>query len=122
MLRRGRSFDRRELQFLSNRFAASGEKLFPGLYLVVGERHQQDGKRYDFSPFLISLPEKDPEEGSGISDDYYVIIEQDGTTFVVTNIYLVDIPPEDPPTTFTGNLTNKHNHPARNNLRTGFLQ
>ncbi len=33
-----------------------GEKMKPGLYLVIGERHEQNGYRYTAEPFLISLP------------------------------------------------------------------
>lgn len=38
------------------------ENLKPGLYLVTGERHGQDGRIYYAKPFLVQLPVKDSSE------------------------------------------------------------
>lgn len=37
-------------------FPTEGKTLTPGLYLVIGERHTQNGMRYDAAPFLVMLP------------------------------------------------------------------
>lgn len=40
----------------------SGENALPqGLYLVLGQRHTQNGRHYDASPFLVLLPTLDSE-------------------------------------------------------------
>lgn len=44
-------------------FPTSGKQLKPGLYLVTGERHTQNGKNYDATPFIVSLPNEDSETG-----------------------------------------------------------
>ena len=43
-------------------FPESGKRLTQGLYLVLGHRHIQDGKLYDFSPFMAMLPVQDKAE------------------------------------------------------------
>lgn len=49
---------------------ASGHLSFPtiaqGLYLVLGQRHTQNGYRYDAVPFLVLLPSQDIESGEWI--------------------------------------------------------
>lgn len=44
-------------------FPTSGKELKPGLYLVTGERHTQNDKIYDATPFIVSLPSEDSETG-----------------------------------------------------------
>ncbi len=39
-------------------FHTAEKKLERGIYLVIGERHEQNGKRYDAVPFLVELPGK----------------------------------------------------------------
>lgn len=43
------------------RFPTGSKKLTPGLYLVLGYRHTQDGRRYDPMPFMVMLPALDTE-------------------------------------------------------------
>lgn len=43
-------------------FPTAGKKLTQGLYLVIGERHEQDGYYYDASPFMVMLPAMDMEK------------------------------------------------------------
>ena len=43
--------------FLS--FPVGERNLKPGLYLVLGQRHIQEGYRYDASPFMLMLPAED---------------------------------------------------------------
>ncbi len=38
-----------------------GKKLTPGLYLILGSRHTQNGSYYDPSPFFVLLPTADRE-------------------------------------------------------------
>ncbi|MDD6237182.1 MAG: Cna B-type domain-containing protein [Clostridiales bacterium] len=40
-------------------FPSAQKKLIPGLYLVLGQRHTQNGYYYDMSPFLVMLPSLD---------------------------------------------------------------
>ncbi len=42
-------------------FPTAGKTLTPGLYLVLGERHTQNGYRYDPAPFMVMLPGLDKE-------------------------------------------------------------
>lgn len=42
-------------------FPTGGKRLTAGLYLVLGERHTQDGYRYDATPFMAMLPSLDKE-------------------------------------------------------------
>lgn len=42
-------------------FPTQGKKLAQGLYLVLGQRHTQDGYYYDTSPFMVMLPSQDTE-------------------------------------------------------------
>lgn len=49
-------------------FPASGKKLTPGLYMVLGERHTQDQYRYDASPFMVMLPGQDQEVNEWVYD------------------------------------------------------
>lgn len=44
-------------------FPTSGKELKPGLYLVTGERHTQNDKIYDATPFIVSIPSEDSETG-----------------------------------------------------------
>lgn len=37
-------------------FPTGSTKLMPGLYLVLGQRHTQNGRRYDATPFMVMLP------------------------------------------------------------------
>lgn len=37
-------------------FPTGDTKLTPGLYLVLGQRHRQNGFRYDAAPFMVMLP------------------------------------------------------------------
>ena len=53
-------------------FPTDGRKLTPGLYLVLGSRHTQDGTRYDAMPFLVMLPTQDAE---GNQWSYDVLVE-----------------------------------------------
>lgn len=47
----------------------TGEKhLIPGLYLVLGQRHTQDGFYYDASPFIVMLPGLDKEANAWVYD------------------------------------------------------
>lgn len=43
-----------------------GQKLTPGLYLVLGSRREQNGRVYDPQPFLVMLPTLDKETGERI--------------------------------------------------------
>ena len=58
--------------------------LVPGLYLVLGQRHEQNGKVYDVQPFMVQLPASD--QGSNwlydvIADvKYNAIKKPDGLT------------------------------------------
>lgn len=49
-------------------FPGGERPLTPGLYLVLGHRHTQDGKYYDPSPFLVMLPGLDGEENVWVYD------------------------------------------------------
>lgn len=49
-------------------FPSEGHKLTPGLYLVIAQRHIQDGMRYDISPFMVILPTPIWETGQCIYD------------------------------------------------------
>ena len=42
-------------------FPTGGKRLTAGLYLVLGERHTQDGYRYDATTFMVMLPSLDKE-------------------------------------------------------------
>lgn len=42
-------------------FPTGASRLTPGLYLVLGQRHTQDGRRYDPSPFMVLLPTQDKQ-------------------------------------------------------------
>lgn len=42
-------------------FPTGSGRLTPGLYLVVGQRHTQNGTRYDPSPFMALLPSQDTQ-------------------------------------------------------------
>lgn len=42
-------------------FPTSDKALTKGLYLVLAQKHVLDGKSYEFTPFLISLPTADSE-------------------------------------------------------------
>lgn len=50
---------------------SSGAKLTPGLYLMLGQRHMQGGRRYDAMPFMLMLPAQDAESGEYV---YGVIV------------------------------------------------
>lgn len=43
-------------------FPSKGKELAQGLYLVVGDRHVQDGYYYDATPFMVLLPAINAEE------------------------------------------------------------
>lgn len=43
-------------------FPSKGKELTQGLYLVVGDRHTQDGYYYDATPFMVLLPAVNGEE------------------------------------------------------------
>lgn len=43
-------------------FPTDSRQLTKGLYLVLGQRHEQDGYRYEASPFMVMLPTQDTEE------------------------------------------------------------
>lgn len=45
--------------------------LVPGLYLVLGQSHVQDGYRYDAAPFFVLLPEQDREQNEWV---YEVVV------------------------------------------------
>lgn len=47
-------------------FPSGGQKLTPGLYLVLGSRREQNGRVYDPQPFLVMLPTLDKETGERI--------------------------------------------------------
>lgn len=47
-------------------FPTSGKKLEMGLYLVLGQRHTQNGYRYDPAPFMVMLPGLDQENNDWI--------------------------------------------------------
>lgn len=49
-------------------FPGAERPLTPGLYLVLGHRHIQDGKYYDPSPFLVMLPGLDGEANVWVYD------------------------------------------------------
>ncbi|MGI6336801.1 MAG: Cna B-type domain-containing protein [Eubacteriales bacterium] len=49
-------------------FPDNGSKLTPGLYLVLGQRHHQDGYRYDALPFIVMLPAQDSNAEEWIYD------------------------------------------------------
>lgn len=53
-------------------FPTSGGKLFPGLYLVVGQRHTVGNYTYTPKPFLVCLPNR---EGDSQQWDYRVEAE-----------------------------------------------
>lgn len=49
-------------------FPTGNERLTPGLYLVLGSRHTQDGFRYDAMPFMTMLPTQDTENNEWVYD------------------------------------------------------
>ncbi len=51
-------------------FPSEGKTLTPGLYLVLGSRHIQDGVVYDSQPFMAVLPTLDQE-----ADDWQYLVE-----------------------------------------------
>lgn len=57
-------------------FPSEGKSLKPGLYLVLGERHIQNGKRYDAAPILITLPARE-QAGNGFVYDARVAAKFD---------------------------------------------
>lgn len=50
------------------RFPGEGKTLKAGLYLVLGQRHVQNGYRYDPSRFMVMLPATNMEENSLVYD------------------------------------------------------
>lgn len=46
-------------KFGTIKFPTGGNKLANGLYLVLGSRHEQDGKYYEAQPFMLMLPSYD---------------------------------------------------------------
>ncbi|MGI6072382.1 MAG: Cna B-type domain-containing protein [Lachnospiraceae bacterium] len=49
-------------------FPADEKKLTPGLYLVLGHLHRQNGYIYDALPFMVMLPSQDRETGEWLYD------------------------------------------------------
>lgn len=49
-------------------FPTGDGKLAMGLYLVLGQRHTQDGYRYDAAPFMVMLPTQDAAENEWLYD------------------------------------------------------
>lgn len=49
-------------------FPTQGKTLAAGLYLVIGERHTQDGNDYDAEPFFVLLPTQDLENNEWVYD------------------------------------------------------
>lgn len=49
-------------------FPTEGKSLKAGLYLVLGHRHTQNGRRYDPAPFMVMLPGLDEEKDTRIYD------------------------------------------------------
>lgn len=49
-------------------FPTTGKELKMGLYLVLGQRHIQNGYRYDPVPFMVMLPELDQGNNEWIYD------------------------------------------------------
>lgn len=49
-------------------FPTGGERLTPGLYLVLGDRCTHDGFRYDAAPFMVMLPTQDTEKNAWVYD------------------------------------------------------
>lgn len=49
-------------------FPTGDQTLTPGLYLVVGYRHTQDGYYYDAAPFMVMLPGADHEKNDWAYD------------------------------------------------------
>ena len=49
-------------------FPSPGKALTPGLYLVLGHRHTQNGYRYDPAPFMVMLPYSDSENNTWVYD------------------------------------------------------
>ena len=49
-------------------FPSKGKTLTAGLYLVIGERHEQDGYYYDAEPFLVMLPAQDLDKNEWVYD------------------------------------------------------
>lgn len=49
-------------------FPSKGKTLTAGLYLVIGERHEQDGYYYDAEPFLVMLPTQDLDKNEWVYD------------------------------------------------------
>lgn len=47
-------------------FPTAGNRLTPGLYLVLGHRHFQGSRRYDASPFMVMLPGLDRDANDWI--------------------------------------------------------
>lgn len=47
-------------------FPTDGNALTPGLYLVLGHRHTQDGFYYDAKPFMVMLPGIDKEKNQWV--------------------------------------------------------
>lgn len=52
-------------------FPTGGQKLPQGLYLVLGQRHSQNGYRYDATPFMVMLPTQNTVKNQW---DYDVIV------------------------------------------------
>lgn len=52
-------------------FSTGGNKLTQGLYLVLGNRHNQNGSYYDVMPFMVMLPTRDTATNQW---DYQVIV------------------------------------------------
>lgn len=48
--------------------SSDSKNLTPGLYLVLGYRHTQNGYRYDPSPFMVMLPGLDKENNVWVYD------------------------------------------------------
>ena len=49
-------------------FPTSGKTMTPGLYLVLGRRHTQNGYRYDPAPFMVMLPAVDKDNNTWVYD------------------------------------------------------
>lgn len=46
-------------------FPTSSKKLEQGLYLVLGQRHEQGSYRYDAAPFMVMLPSQNISDNTG---------------------------------------------------------
>lgn len=49
-------------------FPPEGKVLTPGLYLIVGSRHELNGNYYDPAPFVVMLPAYDPDSDAWLYD------------------------------------------------------